>query len=209
MNYTAAPILETERLVLRGYRQSDFAAFADYFASDRSVYTDGPISRSAAWDLFTAGAGRWVIARHGAWTIERKSDGRALGLVSLNTAIELSDHELGWILWDGSEGQGYAFEAASRARAFAFMELGWTSLISGIHEKNLKSIKLAERLGASLDRSVKYEAEPETLFYRHTPTWPKFLARSQQPRVTLDLVKTRKTAYVDVNVNVITIPGSP
>jgi len=168
MSYTAAPVLETERLVLRGYLKSDFDAFADYFASDRSVYTDGPIARGAAWDLFTAGAGRWTIAGHGAWTIERKSDGRALGLVSLNTAIDLPDHELGWILWDGSEGQGYAFEAASKVRTFVFAELGWSTLISGIHKNNLKSIKLAERLGALLDRSVKHKDEPETRFYRHT-----------------------------------------
>ena len=58
--------------------------------------------------MFTAGAGRWMIAGHGAWTIERKSDAAAVGLVSLNTAIALPDPELGWILWEGFERQGYA-----------------------------------------------------------------------------------------------------
>ena len=58
MTFTAAPILKSERLVLRGYESSDFEAFAAYFGSQRSVYTDGPVSRTTAWDLFTAGAGR-------------------------------------------------------------------------------------------------------------------------------------------------------
>ncbi|MEM6653670.1 MAG: GNAT family N-acetyltransferase [Pseudomonadota bacterium] len=167
MKFTTAPTLETERLVLRSYRPEDFDAFAAYFASERSNFTDGPISKEHAWDLFTAGAGRWIIAGHGAWTIERRSDGTAMGLVSLNTAISLPYPELGWILWDGFEGNGYAFEAAQNARNFAFEILGWSDLISGIHADNFASIKLAERLNAVRDRSLVLESEPETLFYRH------------------------------------------
>lgn len=169
MDFSVAPTLETERLVLRPYRQDDFEAFAAYFASPRSIYTDGPVSRLAAWDLFTAGAGRWMIAGHGAWTIERKSDAAALGLVSLNTAITLPDPELGWILWDGFEGQGYAYEAANNARHFAFEILQWPDLISGIHQDNAASIRLAERLGAVPDAGLSLAEEPETLFYRHKP----------------------------------------
>lgn len=167
MPFSVAPTLETERLVLRPYRESDFEAFAAYFASHRSIYTDGPVSRSTAWDLFTAGAGRWMISGHGAWTTERKSDASALGLVSLNTAITLPDPELGWILWEGFEGHGYAYEAALNARNFAFEILQWPQLISGIHKENSASIRLAERLGATLDPSLKLADEPETLFYRH------------------------------------------
>ena len=169
MAFSVAPTLETERLVLRPYRETDFEAFAAYFASSRSIYTDGPVSRMTAWDLFTAGAGRWMISGHGAWTIERKADGSALGLVSLNTAIMLPDPELGWILWEGFEGQGYAYEAALNARNFAFEILGWPTLISGIHHDNAASIRLAERLGAERDTSLVLDDEPETLFYRHKP----------------------------------------
>lgn len=169
MTFTAAPILKSERLVLRGYESSDFEAFAAYFGSQRSVYTDGPVSRTTAWDLFTAGAGRWVIAGHGAWTITRASDGVAIGLVSLNTPIALPDPELGWILWEGFEGHGFAFEAAVMARNFAFEALEWPHLISGIHQENERSIRLAERLGAVLDTELKLYDEPETLFYRHRP----------------------------------------
>ena len=169
MAFSAAPTLETERLVLRPYRESNFEGFAAYFASPRSIYTDGPVSRSTAWDLFTAGAGRWMIAGHGAWAIERKSDGAELGLVSLNTAITLPDPELGWILWEGFERQGYAYEAALNARNFAFEILQWPELISGIHKDNGASIRLAERLGAVRDTALVLDDEPETLFYRHKP----------------------------------------
>ncbi|MDJ0921970.1 MAG: GNAT family N-acetyltransferase [Henriciella sp.] len=169
MHFTAAPVLKTERLALRPYQRDDFEAFAAYFGSPRSIYTDGPVSRTAAWDLFTAGAGRWVIAGHGAWAIERQADKQPVGVVSLNTAIELPEPELGWILWDGFEGKGYASEAVKRVRQFAFETLKWTRLISGIHQDNERSINLAKRLGAVRDDSVRLEGEPETLFYRHHP----------------------------------------
>ena len=168
MGFSVAPTLETERLVLRPYRQDDFEAFAAYFASPRSIYTDGPVSRLAAWDRITAVAGRGMIAGLGAWTIELKSEVAARGLAALNTAITLPDPELGWILWDGFEGRGYAYEAANNARHFAFEILQWPDLISGIHQDNTASIRLAERLGAVRDTDVSLEEEPETLFYRHT-----------------------------------------
>ena len=167
MRFSKAPTLQTERLVLRPYHLDDFDAFAAYFSSPRSVFTDGPVSKLQAWDLFTAGAGRWAIAGHGAWAIERQCDQAAVGLVSLNTAIVTPDPELGWILWDGFEGQGYASEAAGAARDFAFDVLQLPRLISGIHKDNRSSIRLAERLGAVLDSDMHLEDEPETRFYRH------------------------------------------
>ena len=121
----------------------------------------------AAWDLFTAGAGRWVVAGHGAWTIERQSDRVALGLVSLNTAITLPHPELGWILWHGFEGHGYAFEAAINARNFAIDVLGWTDLLSGIHQDNHASIKLADGMNAVWDPELIVPEEPETRICRH------------------------------------------
>lgn len=167
MTFSAAPTLETERLVLRPYKLSDFDAFAAYFASARSAFTDGPVSREMAWDLFTAGAGRWVIAGHGAWSIATKSADASVGLVSLNTPITLPEPELGWILWDGSEGHGFALEAATAAREFAFDILQWPTLVSGIHKDNARSIRLAERMGAQLDPTLRRDDEPETLFFRH------------------------------------------
>jgi RimJ/RimL family protein N-acetyltransferase len=167
MRFREAPQLETERLELRGYRLEDFEAFAEYFESGRARFTDGPVSRPAAWDLFTAGAGRWMIARHGAWSITIKGEATHVGLVSLNTAIVLPSPELGWILWEGFEGAGYAFEAASAARRFAFRHLGWNTLLSGIHRDNARSARLAERLGAERDTSIALADEPDTIVYRH------------------------------------------
>lgn len=168
MDYSSAPRLETERLILRPYCLDDFGHFADLYASPRSKYIDGPVSRSEAWTLFAAGAGRWSLTGYGAWAIESRESGLSVGVISLNYPVGVPERELGWLLWDGFEGQGYAKEAAIRARAFAFDELDWSTVVSYIARENDRSIRLATRMGAELDRSANTLAEDETLTYRHT-----------------------------------------
>ncbi|MEM7766602.1 MAG: GNAT family N-acetyltransferase [Pseudomonadota bacterium] len=162
-----APVLATERLVLRPYQWSDFEAFAAYFASPRSEFTDGPVSRERAWDMFAAGAGNWRLVGYGAWSVERRDDGVHLGLVSLNPPMALPEPELGWILWDGFEGKGYGLEAAQTARDFAFASLGWRGLLSNIHRRNTRSIRLAERMGCTIDPGVLPPDPATDRVYRH------------------------------------------
>lgn len=163
-----APVLETERLRLRPYLLDDFEAFATYFASGRARYTDGPVGRAVAWDRFASGAGNWGLRGYGAWSVERLADARLVGLVSLNPPLLLPATEMGWILYSASdEGQGYAVEAAARARDFAFGLPGVSELLSGIRKDNRSSIALAGRLGAVVDPALRVEGEPETLVFRH------------------------------------------
>ncbi|MEM0985752.1 MAG: GNAT family N-acetyltransferase [Pseudomonadota bacterium] len=164
----AAPVLETERLTLRAYGARDFEAFANYFSSERSRHTDGPIGRSAAWDRFSTGVGNWALLGYGAWSVLDRWDGRLIGLVSLNPPLLLPEPELGWILYlEADEGKGLALEAARRARTFASDALGLQGLLSCIDAGNPRSANLAERLGARRDRTLVVPGEPQTLVYRH------------------------------------------
>lgn len=168
MQFTAAPVLETKRLRLRPCKDSDFEQFAAFYASPRSKYADGPVSRSTAWSWFAAAVGRWSLVGYGAWAIERRSDNTYIGMVSLNHPIKLNvEHELGWFLWEAFEGHGYALEAAIEAKRFASRELGWNTFVSYISINNDQSVRLAERMGASLDDSATHLADPDTLVYRH------------------------------------------
>ncbi len=170
MPCSSAPSLQTDRLLLRAYRIEDFEGFAEFYGSERSQYADGPVSRARAWHWFAAGAGRWALLGYGAWAIERAEDGAYIGMISLNHPIvDGQERELGWLLWDGFEGQGYGTEAAQAARAFAIETLNWGSFVSYISRDNLSSIRLAERLGAQLDPQATEMADRETLVYRHLP----------------------------------------
>lgn len=167
MTFTTAPILETDRLLLRPYRLEDFKGFAELLGSARSQFMDGPASRTAAWNRFAAGAGAWSLVGYGPWAIERKEDKLCIGIVSLNHPIGDKERELGWALWEPFSGQGYAFEAAKHAQAFAFDRLDWPTMVSYISSPNTASIKLAERLGATPDSDATAEQKDNTRVYRH------------------------------------------
>lgn len=164
---TTAPRLETERLVLRAHRLSDFDRIAELFESPRSKYINGPLSRGNAWRAFAADVGHWDLLGFGAWAIELREAGDYVGQIGLNLPADFPEREIGWLLWEEFEGHGYAFEAASRARDFAFRTLGWDTLVSYIDPENIRSIQLAERLGATRDPDAATPGGEQCLVYRH------------------------------------------
>ena len=74
--------------------------------------------------------------------------------------------EVGWLLARDDWGHGYAHEAARAAIDHGRAQLGVTELISLIRPDNRRSIVLAERLGATLDRKFEFMGAP-VLLYRH------------------------------------------
>jgi RimJ/RimL family protein N-acetyltransferase len=164
---TDIPSIETERLVLRAPRLADWPAYADFLASDRAVYMGAPFSEAAAWGMFCHDAAQWTLMGHGALMLEGRRGGHCLGQVGINAGPLFPEHELGWLLYPGAEGLGYAFEAAEALRNWAFGTLGLRTLVSYIHPDNLSSRRLAERLGAVLDiDAVRHD--PRDLVYRHS-----------------------------------------
>lgn len=161
-----APLLTTERLVLRAQRLEDFEPFAAIFASPRSVHMGGPLTRRDAWLSFAADSGTWQLLGLGCWTVERRADASVVGQIGVNKPDFFPEVELGWLLYSGFTGQGYATEAASAARDWALGPRGLETLVSYIDPENATSVALAERLGAQLDPQGS-RPEPGTLVYRH------------------------------------------
>lgn len=168
MSHRFAPVVRTDRLLLRGLRREDFEPFAAVFASDRARYMGGRQAREDAWTMFVADAGQWAILGFGSWAIEVIDTGESVGEVSLNRPVHFPENELGWVLWEGCEGHGYATEAARAARDFAFRELRWTTLVSYISAANTASRRVAERLGAVIDPDAPKPDDDPTVVYRHT-----------------------------------------
>lgn len=164
---TEIPTLTTERLTLRGPEPRDAEAFIAYFATERSQFTGGPMSRREAWRSFAVEIGHWQLLGFGMWTITEKGADTALGVVGLWYPEGWPEKELGWMLWPEAEGRGIAQEAALRARAHAFDTLGWTTAVSYIAPGNTRSIALAERLDAIHDDTAKYPGDTPCHVYRH------------------------------------------
>ena len=71
------------------------------------------------------------------------------------------------MVFDGFEGKGIAAEGATRARAWAYEDLGFATLTSNIVPGNARSIALAERLGATYERTYDNPEMGEDMLYRH------------------------------------------
>lgn len=162
-----APMIVTERFILRAPKLSDFPACAEIACSDHGRFVGGPMSREDAWFEFTSMCAGWMLHGHGGLVIEDATSLSVLGFVVLG--LEPGDHEveLGFALTQGAEGKGVAYEAALAARDWAWRELGLTGLVSYIDPENTRSIALAERLGATRDEDAEARLGDGTCVYRH------------------------------------------
>ena len=161
------PTLSTERLVLRGFQDSDLEAEYEFYASKRSKFVGGPFSREQTFRVIAAFAGHWMLRGYGFWAVEEKATGQYLGRVGLWNPEGWPEPEIGWTLMGNAEGKSVGFEAASASRDYAYNTLGWTTAISMIDPDNVRSIRLAERLGAKFEKTFTHERFGETTIYRH------------------------------------------
>ena len=142
------PRLETARLILRAPCLQDWQVLAPIFTTDRAVHIGGPMSAEDAWLDFNQLVAGWILRGHGALTITDKSNGDVLGMVLLGHEFGDPQAELGWLLTEAAEGQGYATEAAAALRDWGQGVLGRDGFVSYIADDNAASHKVAARLGA-------------------------------------------------------------
>ena len=150
----APPTIETDRLLLRPFREDDIDAFAE-MGQDPEVMkflsVDGSLlTRADAWRQMAMFLGHWELRGFGTWAVEERATGAFVGRVGLHFPEGWPDRELGWTIARRFWGRGYASEAARASIAHAFGPLGWSHLVSLIHQDNQRSARLAERLGYHL-----------------------------------------------------------
>lgn len=168
MSLTNAPRFETDRLILRGPEMRDFDAFADFHADPVRAPGFGPVyTRSESWRWFALSIGHWHIHGYGYFTIEDRATAAPIGICGLWNPEGWPEPELGWVVYAGSEGKGIAFEAATRARQWAYSDLGLTTLTSNILPANTRSKALATRLGAIYERTYDNVAMGTDELWRH------------------------------------------
>ncbi|WP_380056692.1 GNAT family N-acetyltransferase [Falsihalocynthiibacter sp. SS001] len=160
------PVIETEHLILREHRLSDFDATAEHWASERTRYTGGPHARGRAWECFSMDAGQWLLRGYGMWMLEDKASGKTAGFVGFYEPDRYDEPEIGWILFEEFEGKGLAYEAVVAAREFGAQNFGITAPCSFIDAENERSIALAERLGATREDTREGPRGPYYV-YRH------------------------------------------
>ena len=145
--------LETERLRLRWFRETDYEQFALMCADPEVMRFLGgqPLTPMEAWRQMAAIMGHWYFRGYGIWAVEEKNSGKLLGRIGCMNPAGWPGFELGWTLGRDSWGKGYATEGARRALAYAFTEMDRDHVISCIAPDNVNSIKVAQRLGETVE----------------------------------------------------------
>jgi RimJ/RimL family protein N-acetyltransferase len=149
--------LETDRLIMRMWRNEDFEAYAKLCADPEVMrYLGGnPLDRMEAWRNMASHVGHWQLRGYGHFAVEEKATGEFVGRVGFMNPEGWPAFEIGWTLAREFWGRGYATEAARRALAYAFNELDKDHVISLIDPRNKNSIRVAERLGEKEEGKVE------------------------------------------------------
>ena len=147
-------VLETERLRMRWFRESDFEQFCKmtFNAEVMRFLGDGkPMDELNSWRQMATFMGHWYLRGYGIWAVEEKSTANLVGRIGFMNPTGWPGFELGWTLARDSWGKGYATEAARRALEYAFTEMDRDHVISLIAPANVASVKVAERLGEKVE----------------------------------------------------------
>ncbi len=144
------PLLVTRRLILRPPAAEDFDAFAVMCTEEDTMeHIGGVVPRGTAWRLWCTLAGAWHIRGFSVFSVIERTTGAWVGRVGPWEPDGWPTKEIGYAVLRQYAGQGYAYEAAVAACDFAVEFLKWDQLAHCIAPTNIRSQKLAERLGCT------------------------------------------------------------
>jgi RimJ/RimL family protein N-acetyltransferase len=145
-----APILFTRNLLLRPLNGADFEAWAAFHADEEVMrFLGGVQDRAAAWRGICAMAGAWCVRGFSMFSVIERATGRWVGRVGPWQPEGWPGREVAWGIAREFAGRGYAHEAATASMDYAVDVLGWDHIIHTIDPDNIRSIRLAERLGSA------------------------------------------------------------
>ena len=148
-----APRIETERLILRGWRIEDYEPLAEMMADPECgryiTSTSKPLDAVASWFNMVTLAGMWAVQGYGLFVMEEKATGRFVGRAGPFHPIGWPGFEVGWGLHPSGRGKGYATEAARASIDWARTSLGVGEIVHVIAIDNAPSQAVARRLGST------------------------------------------------------------
>ena len=146
-------MIETERLILRRWNDSDRPAFAAICADPEVMqWLGGVLTRQQADERIDRVEATFERVGYGRFLIERKADRAFLGWCGVMPCHEsvtpiAGQPEMGWRLIRAAWGSGYATEAARAALVDAFGRLGMAEVLAYTSAANLRSQAVMQRLG--------------------------------------------------------------
>lgn len=166
------PRIETERLVLREWREADKLPYS-LLNADPTVMEHFPstLSRVQSDEMVDRMAATWEQRNFGLWAAERLDTHQFIGFIGLSSPGWHVDGltpcvEVGWRLAHLHWGHGFAPEGAAAALTYAFehVELPGNEIVSFTTTKNLNSQRVMQKIGLQLDPAREFD-------HPMTPGW--------------------------------------
>jgi len=169
MAYLTPEFLETDRLLLRTFRENDWKDLHKYYSDEASMkYTTGrALTEGETWRTMAAMLGHWQLRKYGSYALEERASHSVIGVAGLDYPNDWPEPEIKWGLIRNCWGKGYASEAVRAVKKMWTEYLPELSLISLIHPDNTNSINLAQAVGAYFEREHEFRGEKWSI-YRHT-----------------------------------------
>ncbi|MGB7859195.1 MAG: GNAT family N-acetyltransferase [Acidimicrobiia bacterium] len=150
------PELQTQRLVLRRWRDDDLDGFAAINADPVVMeYFASTLSREETANFIVRIEHQFHEHGYGLWALELASTRKLIGYTGLwipgFDAPFTPAVEVGWRLARDSWGNGYATESAKAVLTFGFDHAGLDEIVSFTIPANKRSSAVMERLGMTHD----------------------------------------------------------
>ena len=165
------PLLETERLILRSFREGDVDRMAQLFANpdfmrfSLGIFTERKqtvafIEKVVAWDRAGIPSQFAVVLR---------GEDQMVGYCGFFYHPEhgIEDIEIGYRLNPDYWNRGLITEAARAVRDHGFRDWKLPRVISLIHPQNIPSRRVAEKNGMKIEKEITFRGFP-TLVYAMT-----------------------------------------
>lgn len=168
------PVLETERLRLRGHGLRDFEPMLAMWTDEGVTRFIGgrPSTRDEVWARLLRYVGHWALLDYGYWAVEERGSGvfiGEIGFADFKREMEPSFEgipELGWALTPSAQGKGYATEAVRAAIDWGHARFAGARIVCMISPENTASIRVAEKTGFHQFAETNYKGSPSLLFER-------------------------------------------
>lgn len=168
-----APVITTERLVLRAHVPSDLSHCLAMWEHPEFYRMIGgrALTEEEVWLRLLQYWGCWATLGYGVWLIEERSTGHFVGEVGVRDLKRATvptfagEPEVSWGLVPAFHGRGLAREAITAVLEWC-KNLPVTRLVCIINPENTRSIRLAEGQGFSWEQEVTYKGGQMALFSR-------------------------------------------
>jgi RimJ/RimL family protein N-acetyltransferase len=161
------PILVTERLRLRAFRQDDLYVLAAMVADeDQMRFYPRPRTRAEAAAWISRNLDLYENHGLGIWLVESLRASAFLGYCGLRPVVleGVCETEIGWHVRKGVWNQGIATEAAMAVSQLAVSRFGLARFVAIVHPDNRASRRVAENIGMHDERTTIFESAPAVIY---------------------------------------------